>query len=291
MQSQGETFWLIGGSSGWLGRTAQTDPRIVAAAVSDREGVRLAARAGGPLALSSADNSLGGLILPQGMAFDVGNTLYLLSAEESYIKRFAPDSRTFQLLPEVGGVGSDPRQFDKPSNIAIVGPRLYVADTGNRRVQVFDLDSLALLEILNPVGARTDWNPSDVAEHDGDIYILDSHHARIYRHTHGDHLMLLLERADRADQWTRIAIDQAAASICSTQPTRPSLYWNPQTEKTKRFKMPERCVTSLHRHRSGSTSAGVSVCHLHWRAPVDGANPKSRPYPKSSLRSAPPSTR
>src|ERR1043165_8641181 len=96
---ESETFWLIGGRSGWLRRTATPDAGAVATAVSDREGVRLAAKRGGPLSLVSADKSLGGLILPQGMALDDENSLYLLSVEDSSVKRFDPDSRTFKKLP------------------------------------------------------------------------------------------------------------------------------------------------------------------------------------------------
>lgn len=225
MRPKGATFWLIGGRGGWLGRTAQTAPQTVAAAVSDKEGVRLAARAGGPLSLASSDDSLGGLLLPQGMAFDEENTLYLLSAEDASVRRFDPDSRTFQKLPAVGGVGPSPRQFDKPSNIAVAGRWLYVADTGNRRVQIFELESLALTEILNPSGLRADWNPADLAEHGGDVYILDSRRARIYRHTPGGRPVLHRERADRAGQWSRIAVDRQGRIylLNATDPARPVL--------------------------------------------------------------------
>lgn len=204
LRPTGTTFWLIGGRSGWSKRTAASD----GTAVSDREGIRLASAPGGPLSLASADGSLGGLLNPRGMALDRENTLYLLSTEDSSIKRFEPDSRSFRKLPDVGGAGTAPRQFQEPSNIAIAGNSLYVADTGNRRVQVFDLESLALTEILNPTGLLADWKPVDVAEHKGTIYILDANRARIYVLTRGGHLSLHLEREERAGQWKRIAIDK-----------------------------------------------------------------------------------
>ena len=204
LQPQGATFWLIGGQGGWVKRTAGTSQT----AVNDSDGVRLGAARGGPLALDSPDYSLGGLILPRGFAFDGQNTLYILSNEEHCIKRFDPETRTFQRLPEVGGQGSEPRQFTEPRNIAIAGKWLYVADTGNRRVQVFDLDNLALTEIWGPTGARAGWEPVDVAEHKGSVYILDHHKARIYRHTPGSILKEHAACPDRKDQWTRIAVDR-----------------------------------------------------------------------------------
>jgi phage tail-like protein len=205
---ENDTFWLIGGLTGWLGRTADAGAGTIAAAVSDRQGVRLGAKPGGPLSLSSSDKSLGGLVLPQGMTFDEANTLYLLDRQDAVIKRFDPESREFESLPEVGGVGTNAREFKEPTNIAIVGKWLYVADTGNRRVQIFDLKSLTLAEILKPTGSLADWVPVDVAAYGGKVYILDAHGAAVYQHTPAGELTMKFERSDRVDQWSRIVVDQ-----------------------------------------------------------------------------------
>ncbi|HKQ04338.1 MAG TPA: phage tail protein [Blastocatellia bacterium] len=204
LEPQGATFWLIGGQGGWEKRTAETSQT----AVNDSDGVRLGAARGGPLSLDAPDCSLGGLILPRGFALDGQNTLYLLSREDLCIKRYDPETRTFQRLPEIGGAGSEPRQFKKPRNIAIAGKWLYVADSENRRVQVFDLENLALTEIWGPTGARAEWQPVDVAEHKRSVYILDRHKARIYRHTPGSLLREHSSCPGREDQWTRIAVDR-----------------------------------------------------------------------------------
>ncbi len=205
LEPKGSTFWLIGGQSGgWVKRTADG----AQSAVSDTDGVRLNAAPDGPLSLVSSDGSLGGLILPRGFALDRGNTLYLLSDEELSIKRFDSESRTFKRLPEIGSAGSAPRRFSSPSNIAITGKWLYVADTGNRRVQVFDLDNLALVELWEPNQERARWRPVDVAEHRGSVYILDSEGPRIYRHTPGSEIVEYLKCQPPKGQWTRIAIDR-----------------------------------------------------------------------------------
>jgi hypothetical protein len=98
--------------------------------------ISLAAAPNGPLTLGEAENGLGGLTLPQRMALDREGTLYLLGPDMPWIKRFDAATRSFLPLA-VGGFGSEARQFREPQNIAVAGANLYVADWGNRRVQVF----------------------------------------------------------------------------------------------------------------------------------------------------------
>jgi phage tail-like protein len=206
MRPRGATFWRIGGSTGWRRQTALSD-----LAVSDAHGLRLTGDPKGPLSLTSVDGSVGGLMLPRGMALDEGNTLFLLVAEPSaaaFVKRFDPETRTFKPLPEVGGAGGEPRRFLQPGNIAIAGGRLYVADTGNRRVQVFDLESLMLVEVFDASGERADWSPVDVAEQRGSVYVLDAARARVYRRARTGHLVLEFEAPQRAGQWSRVLVDR-----------------------------------------------------------------------------------
>ncbi|MCG8353890.1 MAG: phage tail protein [Chloroflexales bacterium] len=141
MRPSEPTSWLLNGHIGW--RTATADRVSVGADA----GIRLAADPAGPLALASADGSLGGLTLPRGMALDDSGILYLLGLDEPWIKRFDPATHSFVLLPTIGAQGQEIRQFRQPRNIAIAGRNLYVADTGNRRVQVFDRDSLNLRHV------------------------------------------------------------------------------------------------------------------------------------------------
>lgn len=228
LQPENATFWLIGGRGGWLKRTAADD----GTAVSDEGGVRLASAPGGPLSLASDDGSLGGLLAPLGMALDAENTLYLLSPEEAVIKRFDPEARTFRPLPGVGGAGTGPREFSAPSNIAIAGRWLYVADTGNRRVQVFDLENLTLSEIFDARGERAGWKPADVAAGRGVVYVLDSARARVYTHTPGGDLRSYpLGRTGRANEWARIVVDREGRVylLNVSEPGRPVL--EPADEK------------------------------------------------------------
>lgn len=274
MRPQGPTFWRIGGRTGWTRQTSKSD-----LAVSDAHGLRLEGDPSGPLSLGGSDGSAGGLVLPRGMAFDERFTLYLLVANR--IKRFDPETRTFTALPEVGGEGSEARRFSQPANLTISGQRLYVADTGNRRVQVFDLESLALVEIIDDQGERTGWSPSDITSSGGNVYILDSARARVYRRTRTGHLCLEFEIPTKAGQWSRILVDrngtiyllnlsQAGAPVLDTRdPQVPSitdagdirdLFDSPaiRLDELNRFCLPE-SLTRVCARMQPSTSPAVEV--------------------------------
>jgi len=199
----GPKFWRIGSPNGWRVRTAATS-----VAVSDRDGIRLAADPAGPLALGSPDGSLGGLVLPKGMTIDERGRVYLLDPRRARIKRFDAESSAFVDLPSLGGDGTGPREFSRPSAIAIAGRRLYVCDEGNQRVHAFDVETLVLLHLWEADGSRTGWQPVDLATQNGSVDVLDKASARIYRHQGGDELRLIAERPDRAGTWSRVIVDR-----------------------------------------------------------------------------------
>ena len=223
MPSQDPTFWLLDHRTGW--RTARNESgHALAMEVSIGVVLRLAANPQGPLALHWRDGSLGGLLLPRGMALDNEGTLYLLglAPRAPWIKRFDPRHRCFVPLPLVGEYGREARQFRRPQNIAIAGNNLYVADRGNRRIQVFALGSLALRHVWGPHDAagrlidfgdrvrwRTAWKPVDVTSQGGRAYILDGRYGRIYRHQPGtDALHLVIDAPTAVNRWSRIAVDR-----------------------------------------------------------------------------------
>src|SRR5205807_544027 len=198
MKPRGVTFWRLGGLTGWQKRTAASND----VAVSDRHGLRLAALPHGALSLLSPDGSFGGLTLPRRMAFDGVYTLHLLAPDGAWIKRYDGEAHSFVPLPEMGGQGSEPRRFRDARNIAIARDWLYVADTGNHRVQVFDLRNYVLVEILEVPG----WQPADVVSYGGAVFILDQRRGRVFRHAPFDRLELQFERPDRAQAWSRVAV-------------------------------------------------------------------------------------
>jgi phage tail-like protein len=216
VRAQPPTFFLLNGLTGWrladaAGRPARHEPAI-----------RLPGDPNGPLALNSADGSLGGLVLPRGFAADPTDLLYLLVDADQTIRRFDPESSTFVTLPEIGSPGSEARQLTQAGNIAITGYDLYVADTGNARVQVFALPGLALRYVFEAPRGRP-WLPADVTSNGRESYILDQRNGAVYAHRPGtDWLRLLFEKPQAARRWTRLAIDRSG-SIHLLDPNVPQL--------------------------------------------------------------------
>ncbi|MFQ5852447.1 MAG: 6-bladed beta-propeller [Candidatus Binatia bacterium] len=112
---------------------------------------------------------------PSGLAIDVTtNRLYVANAKLHKIKVF--DANDGKFLFDIGGRGSDDGRLNFPTNIFIRNAKLYVADTGNFRVQIFDLDG----KFLKNFGKAGDTfgqfaRPKGVgADSDGHIYIADA---------------------------------------------------------------------------------------------------------------------
>ncbi len=111
--------------------------------------------------LTDAQGDFGGLVLPISIAEDRSGRLYILDA--SRVKRFDPCKQVFEVLPALGGEGSEARRFLDPHRITISARNdLYVADTGNRRIQVFALKGLSL---------RAIWGPLLVSQNDSGIAV------------------------------------------------------------------------------------------------------------------------
>ena len=88
---------------------------------------------------------------------------------------------TLDFVSAWGSQGTGPGEFNEPRDIAVDGEgRLYVADTGNRRVQVFDSEGQFIAswkggeeEFVEPLALVVDSR--------GDLYVLDSDGDWIYR--------------------------------------------------------------------------------------------------------------
>jgi phage tail-like protein len=87
-----------------------------------------------------------------GVTVDCQDDVFILDAGKCVVKRFDRCSEKFVTLHCIGGFGSEPRHLNNPHGLAI-SPRndLYIADTGNYRVQVFSLRELALRNIWGPL--------------------------------------------------------------------------------------------------------------------------------------------
>jgi phage tail-like protein len=202
-------FYLLDGNTGW--RTGEGS-NVEAGLSAGPSGIQLRTDPQGPLSLGWPDGSLGGLVLPRGLALDRQRSVYLLAPIPPYrLLRYHRERGEFLPVPGLGDNPlNDPRRFTLPTNIAIDGSQLFVADRGSRRVLVFELSTLTLLYELQPYAQRIgSWHPLDVAAGGGSAWILDSRNNAVYHFdSHSGELRrVTLVRRSNA-RWKRIALDQ-----------------------------------------------------------------------------------
>ncbi len=101
------------------------------AAVSQTPGPNLTAREVRP---PEASDTAVYFSRPVAIAYDQ-NHIYVLDARDHDIKVFSKSGR-FEF--SLGRKGEGPGEFSRPSDMDILGERIYVAEGGNRRVQILD---------------------------------------------------------------------------------------------------------------------------------------------------------
>ncbi|MBI4522581.1 MAG: 6-bladed beta-propeller [Deltaproteobacteria bacterium] len=112
---------------------------------------------------------------PAGLAIDRStNRLYVANSKLHKIRVYDTESGKF--LFDIGGRGSDNGKLNFPTNIFVRNGRLYVTDTGNFRVQLFDLDG-SFLKTFGKVGDTFGQfaRPRGIGvDSEGHIYVADS---------------------------------------------------------------------------------------------------------------------
>jgi DNA-binding beta-propeller fold protein YncE/4-amino-4-deoxy-L-arabinose transferase-like glycosyltransferase len=90
------------------------------------------------------------------------------------------------LVTSWGGRGDGPGQFEEPRGVAVsLEGVVYVADTSNGRIQVFDMDG----EFLGQWGQEMLAEPFDLAvDREGKVYVLDPGHDRLFVFSPGGRL-------------------------------------------------------------------------------------------------------
>ena len=170
-------YWLLDRRAGWRAAVLQS---LEESPCDD--GLRLAALPGNGRPLIDPGGTLGGLVAPIGVAVDERGHIYLVDRDDDRVKRYDPCCGGFEALPCVGGEGSAPRRLNDQHGIAAAAGRLYIADTGNKRVQVFALHGLSLLAIWGPID---DWEPWGVAISRGRVSVTDYANGLVHRFTGG----------------------------------------------------------------------------------------------------------
>lgn len=141
----------------------------------------------------------GVLVDPNGLAIDTENRfLYVADTELDQVLVF--DADTYKLLRRIGTAGkahtlTDPGNFSKPTNVAVdKDGNLYVSDTWNDRVEVFDADG----EFIRTWGKNGD-GPGDFArpkgiaiDSDGHVWVADAMLNRLQIFTSQGRLLLAM---------------------------------------------------------------------------------------------------
>lgn len=108
---------------------------------------------------------------PTGVAENSQGKIYLADAQQHSVSIYSTAQR--RKIKTVGGMGSQAGQFRNPTDLIINQGKLFVADTGNDRIQILDLN-LKPLQIIGPPQLRIDAPNSIAMDEKGWLYIVSN---------------------------------------------------------------------------------------------------------------------
>lgn len=145
----------------------------------------------------SHGNGKGRFENPSGVAIDADGFVYVLDKNNNQVQKFTADGQypDGKSETEWGQEGTGPGEFDTPFGIAVFGDRVYVADTENNRIQVFQTDGTYMSQ-WNSAGSEGALDsPSAVAVDDqGFVYVADTDNHRILKFDPSDPNVPLLAK-------------------------------------------------------------------------------------------------
>jgi DNA-binding beta-propeller fold protein YncE len=108
-----------------------------------------------------------GQVDPRGLAIGRSGSVLVTDAEGDRLLVFATD---WALQQVIGGFGAGTQTFEDPEGVTVAGDRIYVADSGNGRIQVLDFMGRFIAAWPLPGGGR----PFGVAvDEKGTVYVAD----------------------------------------------------------------------------------------------------------------------
>lgn len=131
------------------------------------------------------------LFAPQRIRIAPDNSIYVLDTGGQRVVHLSPDGR---LIASIGKHGSDEGEFNEPTDIVIGDNQLFIADTGNLRVQIFDMHGKFIDAWPIPHWVARSWNKFRLAWNNKlqQIYITNFVSGEIYVHNKkGDFLGVL----------------------------------------------------------------------------------------------------
>ena len=147
--------------------------------VSEREGHRLSIfdiRGQKIRTLGSHGDSPDQMIRPAGIATDDTDNIYVSS--EHKLQKFTSSG---ELIKCIGREGRKEREFDVPCGVTLYDNQVYVCDTNNHRIQVFDLDLNFVRSIGSCGEGRGEFGaPLDVQfDTAGNMYVAEYGNGRV----------------------------------------------------------------------------------------------------------------
>jgi len=138
-----------------------------------------------------SDNT--GFCSPKSVAFDAYGNRFISDSGNHRIQVYGSNGVYQTTIGETGVAGSDNGHFNNPEHIAIFGGLLYVADSLNHRIQIFDITLPQMYFYVASIGSadrsgsapgQLRW-PGGVAVNTNYIYVADSdnHRVSIYHRT------------------------------------------------------------------------------------------------------------
>jgi DNA-binding beta-propeller fold protein YncE len=136
---------------------------------------------------------------PNGLAIDPENR-FIYVADTGLDQVLVYDADTYKLLRRIGTTGknhtlTDPGNFSKPTNVAVdKDGNLYVSDTWNDRIEVFDADGVFIRTFgKNGDGPGDFARPKGIAvDCDGHVWVADAMLNRLQVFTPEGHLLLAM---------------------------------------------------------------------------------------------------
>ncbi len=114
---------------------------------------------------------LGELTAPEGIDVDGDGMVYVADSAEGVVHVLMS---TGQGVRRIGAPGREAGQLDAPSDVEVDGGRVFVADAGNRRLQVFDAAGGRFLAEW-----RLGYRPVGIAAGGGRVYVSDAAAPRV----------------------------------------------------------------------------------------------------------------
>lgn len=116
---------------------------------------------------------------PAGIAVSHDGTIYFTDPDRHLLLRIDSCSGETSPTPCLGGYGSQTTQFSTPRGVLFDRRRhaLLVADSGNHRVQLFNPETLQLLDVWD--GLDRPWSLAE--DDDGNVYVVDFGNRRVQK--------------------------------------------------------------------------------------------------------------